>query len=97
MTYEVQAIPGGRRSTDRIPLSDLPTATTHKSHNLSDLSWVILTSIIVTALLVGGLSMVYHQSEMNSLRADYQLQIERLQNQMRTLQLQESLKPTPSR
>jgi hypothetical protein len=87
MPYEVETTPAGRRSTDRSPIVAATTSTT-------DNMWITLLSIFFTALVVGGIVYLYQQNIINGLRADYQLQIERSQNQIRDMQLKQDIQLT---
>lgn len=89
MSLEVDTLTGGRRVSDRQPVT---TSTTVQSNDGT--MWVVLLSIFFTALIVGGIVYLYQQNVMNGLRADYQLQIERTQNQLRDMQLKQEIQLT---
>lgn len=89
MTLEVDTLSGGRRATDRQPA--ISTTTVQSS---TENIWIVLLSIFFTALIVGGIVYLYQQNVMNGLRGDYQLQIERMQSQIRDMQLKQDIQLT---
>lgn len=53
--------------------------------------WLFVLTTLITTLTVGGMAMVYHQNAMTQLENDYELQIEKMRNQMSNMQIREQI------
>ncbi len=84
MAFQVETITG-RRAEDQVrPVvkTALPVADSHDS------LWIVLVSVLLLVFVAGGLLVFYFQNSLNTLRSDNQVQFERFQGQLRTIQLQ---------
>jgi hypothetical protein len=84
MALQVETVTGRRAEDQGRPVvkTTIPVSDSHDS------LWIVLVSILLLVFVAGGLLVFYFQNSLNIVRSDNQVQFERIQGQIKTIQLQ---------